>query len=302
MKYSEAFLSHKGKYSDKWSQYLDVYDQVLRGLGSPKSILEIGVQNGGSLEIWSELYPEAENIVGIDIDKRCAELAFNDQRIRVIIGDAKTDESFERIAKLEERFDLVVDDGSHTSEDIILNFMRYLPALNPGGLYLIEDLHASYWASFGGSLFGTESAVSYLKRMIDILNIQHWNQSFTQEEILSYLNFTPSENFKAATKQIAEIRFFDSIAVFRMASEFKSQHYQFRVNAGTQSMVNSEPRDLVGTKLTPPFEDRNNTNEHGPISSEEYLTLKRQVTSILESKSWRWTSVLRKLAAALNRT
>jgi len=43
-----------GKVSDKWDSYLPIYDRLF---GPRKDdaigLLEIGVQNGGSLEIWS---------------------------------------------------------------------------------------------------------------------------------------------------------------------------------------------------------------------------------------------------------
>lgn len=43
---------HIGKVSDKWESYIDVYDELFQEIyGSVESILEIGVQNGGSLEI-----------------------------------------------------------------------------------------------------------------------------------------------------------------------------------------------------------------------------------------------------------
>ena len=47
----DTYLSHDGKGSDKWSSYLDAYEDLLSdSRDSIESILEIGVQNGGSLE------------------------------------------------------------------------------------------------------------------------------------------------------------------------------------------------------------------------------------------------------------
>jgi hypothetical protein len=281
MKYSEAFHSHKGKYSDKWSQYLDVYDRVLRDLDKPRNILEIGVQNGGSLEIWDELYPDAQKIIGVDIDPRCADLVFESPKISVIIGDAKKTETSSQILDRATSFDLIIDDGSHTSEDIIENFITYLPTLNPGALYIIEDLHASYWDSFGGSLFGTETAVAYLKRIIDALNHNHWNQPFTKIDLFETREKKLTDDFLQASSRIDELRFFDSIAVIRMSGELQSAKRQIRVSSGDQVIVNSEPKDLIGTELVPLMENRDSAGTHGRINSDEYLQLKSKLEAML---------------------
>ena len=102
-----------GKVSDKWSSYLDFYDDRFFYLqDSQVSILEIGVQNGGSLETWAKYFWNAEKIVGIDVDPKCADLKFEDKRIKVIVGDSKT-------THIDSTFDIIIDDGSHQSDDII---------------------------------------------------------------------------------------------------------------------------------------------------------------------------------------
>lgn len=302
MKYSEAFSSHKGKYSDKWSQYLEVYDLVLKEVTSPKSILEIGVQNGGSLEVWGELYPNAEKIVGLDIDSRCHDLVFANPNVSVVVGDSKDLSTLRKVTDISSKFDIIVDDGSHTSEDIIVNLIRFLPALKPGGLYVIEDLHASYWQSFGGSLFGSETAVSYLKRLIDLLNMSYWNQNFTQEDLLTFQDWRLTPEFISAISQIVELRFFDSIAVIRLTDESERDRRQIRISAGEDALVYREPKKLVGSELLAPREIRDPNSEHGLIKSQDYLRQRAQIESILNSRSWRWTYILRKIVSPFNRT
>ena len=41
-------------------------------MDQPINLLEIGVRNGGSLELWAEYFNKAVNIVGCDIDEACA--------------------------------------------------------------------------------------------------------------------------------------------------------------------------------------------------------------------------------------
>ena len=50
-------------------------------------------------------------------------------------------------------FDLIIDDGSHTSGDIVKSFARYFRHLSHGGIFVAEDLHCSYWSNFEGGLY-----------------------------------------------------------------------------------------------------------------------------------------------------
>ena len=82
------YAQHIGKVSDKWSNYLASYDLKLSLLRNQKvRLLEIGVQNGGSLELWSKYFSNAESIIGCDKNKACLELEFDDQKIKFIVSD-----------------------------------------------------------------------------------------------------------------------------------------------------------------------------------------------------------------------
>ena len=68
----EIHIQKTGKVSDKWSSYLDYYDTVFFSRKNESiNLLEIGVQNGGSLETWAEYFKNAKNIIGCDIDEKC---------------------------------------------------------------------------------------------------------------------------------------------------------------------------------------------------------------------------------------
>jgi hypothetical protein len=84
------YAAHNGYVSDKWHTYLEVYSQVFRAYRDrPVRIMEIGVQNGGSLEIWRRYFPRAEIVVGCDINPKCADLTYDDPAIHVVTGDAR---------------------------------------------------------------------------------------------------------------------------------------------------------------------------------------------------------------------
>jgi len=126
-----------GKFSDKWESYLVHYDRLFTPFRNQSiSIAEIGVQNGGSLETWAEYFPKAQRIVGVDIDDRCAELRFDDPRIELHIQDGKVPVAGE--------YDIVIEDGSHTAEDIVAQFKAWFPLVKTGGIYICEDLHTMW--------------------------------------------------------------------------------------------------------------------------------------------------------------
>ncbi len=225
---TDVFMAHDGRVSDKWEQYLAIYDRELaqfRSASAPVRLLEIGVQNGGSLEVWSKFLPPGSSVVGMDIDPRCGELTFTGD-ITVLVGDAADPATLDRL--LGERvFDLIVDDGSHVSRDIIATFQALFPRLVPGGLFLIEDLHASYWASFGGGFRTQDAAIEWLKGLVDALHADYFEESVpaAARTALAALN-----------REIARVAFYDSVAVIEKLPAAKTVPYR-RVLSGTKADV-----------------------------------------------------------------
>ena len=171
----ELYKNHKGKTAWKWPIYLPEYDELFsRYRNREISLLEIGILNGGFLEILANYFYNAKNFVGCDIDEKCKSLIYDDPRISVVIGDAGEAATADIIKNISPVFDIVMDDGSHKSSDVIKCFIRYFDILNDGGIYIIEDLHASYWSDWGGGLYSPYSSMAFFKRLVDILNYEHW--------------------------------------------------------------------------------------------------------------------------------
>lgn len=148
------------KQYHKEKHFLEAYTKYFKDR-HPKRILEIGVQGGGSLELWRQYFPNAE-IVGVDIDEHCKE--HEGENIKVIIGDQTNIKFLETLGN----FDIIIDDGGHymTQQQISMNTLL-VNQLNPGGLYVIEDLHTSYWEQF---LDIRKTTISVLKDMVDDLH------------------------------------------------------------------------------------------------------------------------------------
>src|SRR5579862_5229882 len=78
----------------KYSNYFDIYDRFLESYrGRRPRLLEIGVQHGGSLEMWNRYFGGNVDIVGIDILPECEKFAA--ENVRIFIGD-QSDEDFLR--------------------------------------------------------------------------------------------------------------------------------------------------------------------------------------------------------------
>lgn len=226
MKLAELYNLHEGKVSDKWASYLEVYESKLaRFRDRPVVLLEVGIQNGGSLEIWCRYFPKAKLLVGIDINPNIGLLRYEDARIHLILGDATTETvaaELDRIAP--SGFDIIIDDGSHRSSDIVKTFGLLYPRLRSGGLYLTEDLHCSYWHEWEGGLHDPYSSISFFKRLIDVMNVEHWGlQKTSSQELQEFSDRFDVEFDDEMLANIYSIEFFNSLCVIeKRADQLKS--------------------------------------------------------------------------------
>lgn len=209
--------THTGKVSDKWSIYLNVYERILSDYKTlPISLLEIGVQNGGSLEIWGKYFPRANHITGCDINPKCADLRFDDARIKLVVGDANDEKTKHNLLDISSSFDIIIDDGSHTSADIIRTFALYFDHLNDGGVYIVEDLHCSYWQEFDGGLYHPYSSINFFKHLVDILNYKHWGIDAPRNIVLEDFYRQYGETYHALDlAHIHSIEFINSMCVIK---------------------------------------------------------------------------------------
>ena len=63
-----------------------------------------------------------------------------------------------------------IDDGGHTMGQQIATFEEMYPKVNENGVFLIEDLHTSYWQSYGGGYRKPGTFMEYAKALTDQLN------------------------------------------------------------------------------------------------------------------------------------
>lgn len=232
------YQEHQGKVSDKWNLYLDVYDRVLAPWRElPVTLVEVGVQNGGSLQIWPRYFVNGAAFIGCDIDTKCAALVYDDARVSVVVGNINSDAGSRAILSRAQSWDIFIDDGSHTSYDIIISFCNYFQFLKPGGLYIIEDLHCSYWASYGGGIVCATSSMSFFKLLCDILNHEHWKTQITVESLLATFFAGPKQPNFSFFSDIFSITFLNSMCIIEKRHEHQSRNLGERIIAGNEALV-----------------------------------------------------------------
>ena len=124
---------------------LEVYAELLVELRDrPVSLLEIGVDQGGSLFLWAQFFHHPNTrIFGIDLKLPNCRFPNNVQTAVCDQNDAKTLSS---IAEARGPFDIVIDDGSHFAVETRTCFRTLFPTgLKVGGWYIIEDWAVGYW-------------------------------------------------------------------------------------------------------------------------------------------------------------
>jgi hypothetical protein len=151
--------------------------------------------------MWRDYFGPEAIIFGVDIDPESAQQGVTEGHIRI---GSQTDESFMRSVIGEMGgIDIVIDDGSHRSEDVIQTLRATWPILADGGLYFIEDLHTSYWPAWGGGFLRRTSSVEALKTLIDTLH-----QPYFQSE-------ADTRNLGIHRDSLESVTFYDSLAVLR---------------------------------------------------------------------------------------
>ncbi len=214
-----AYAQERGqKVSTKWDSYLEVYEDAFRPFKQQAvDLLEIGVQNGGSLEIWSRYFPRARTLTGCDINPRCGGLQYADPRVQVIVGNANEQATFQKIAQRSPAFDIIVDDGSHRTNDVISSFLTYFPLLKPGGIFIAEDMHCAYWEEYGGGVLNDRSCAAFFRRLMDTVNSDHFREADNGSLFQAWLPRAQTNAFLAANP-ILSVTAHDSMYLVRKAS------------------------------------------------------------------------------------
>ena len=196
------FYAHKGRLIHKWTHYFEIYEAHLSQYrNTTVRMLEIGVSQGGSLELWRAYLGSKATIFGVDIDEQCAGRVDAPNQVR--IGSQDDPEFLKRVVAEMGGVDIVLDDGSHVAEHQIASYNALFPLLREGGLYMIEDLHTSYWRSFSGGYRRQGAGIEFIKDIVD--DMHGWYHTHSAR--------TPSKD------QVGAVHMYDSIAVIEKRAQ-----------------------------------------------------------------------------------
>ena len=138
--------------------YIDVYEKYFEQIKNKKlNILEIGISEGLSIKVWSEYFLNS-NIAALDIVSTNLKV----KNVEFFCGDQSDEKILQSIINKFKYFDIIIDDGSHISKDLIKSFNFLFEHLSEGGLYMIEDLHYSYYPRYGGSRINLKKKIHHL--------------------------------------------------------------------------------------------------------------------------------------------
>jgi len=167
----EIFTNNEGVVVHKWHHYIPLYDRYFSAFrGRQVRFLEIGVGEGGSLQMWRKYFGDDAIIFGIDIKPTCQKL--NGLAGQVRIGSQADRGFLESVIQEMGGVDIVLDDGSHRTEHISTTLQSLFPHVRHGGLYMIEDLHTAYWTAWGGGYRAKGNFFGFVMDLVD--DMHHW--------------------------------------------------------------------------------------------------------------------------------
>ena len=125
--------------------------------------------------MWRRYFGKQAKIFGIDIDRECKQ--FDGISGVVRIGSQTDREFLEKVVdEMGGEVDIVLDDGSHNMNDIKATLETLFPRLSRNGVYMIEDLHTSYWKKFGGGYLARRNFFNHVRSLID--DLHRWYHTF----------------------------------------------------------------------------------------------------------------------------
>ncbi len=218
------FNENTGSLIHKWKHYFEIYDRHFsRFRGTDVHIVEFGVSQGGSLQMWKQYFGPKAKIFGIDINEHCKKL--EEEQIEMFIGDQEDRTFLKSLAAKIPRIDILIDDGGHTMAQQINTYEELFSYIDKNGVYLCEDLHTSYWPEWGGGYKKPGTFIEYSKDFIDYINAWH----SVQESKLSVTELT---------KSIHSLHYYDSILVIEKRPVEQPVH----LKTGTRTVPDYQPK------------------------------------------------------------
>ena len=203
MKNIKKFFKSSPKYSIKWSNYFEIYQNLFKKFLNKKIILvEVGIGNGGSLFMWRNFFGKHAKIIGIELNPEAKKL--EKKGFKIFNGDQSNPDFWKNFYKKIGKIDILIDDGGHTNLQQITTLMESINHIKPGGIIVIEDTHTSFMKNKGFKNPSKYSFINFTSTLIEVIHRR--NPNLNKE-----LNFI--------SKKINSIEYYDSITVINIAKK-----------------------------------------------------------------------------------
>lgn len=171
--------------------FTDIYYDYFKEFTNP-AILEIGVYNGASIEMYNEFFEQRCSIIGVDNGEQ---LNYKPVYLntKIVIADQSRPQQLAEIVN--GQYDIIIDDGSHFIEHQINCYEALKGMVNKGGVYIIEDLHCCYHPFYNPNK--VKNTIEYLQELK--LNLPNY---LTSVDIYSDVPLTQATNTSHITSVI----------------------------------------------------------------------------------------------------
>tara|TARA_B100000902_G_scaffold325201_1_gene319711 strand:+ start:42 stop:863 length:822 start_codon:yes stop_codon:yes gene_type:complete len=202
---NKIFKSFKSspKYSIKWSNYFEIYENILKKYINKKvTLVEIGVGNGGSLFMWKKFLGKKAKIIGVELNPEAKKL--EKHGFKIFIGDQSDPNFWKSFYKKVKNVDILIDDGGHTNLQQITSFMESFNYINDNGMIVVEDTHTSYMNYKGFKNPSKNSFINFSTHIIE--NIHRRNPMLKRK-------------MNQISQKIYSIEYYDSIVVINLRNK-----------------------------------------------------------------------------------
>ncbi len=183
----KEFLVGKHNRSFKWLHYFEIYNRYFnKYIDQEVTIMEIGVNKGGSLQLWKRVLGPKARIIGVDISPSCKQL--EEEQIEIYIGNQEDRNFWRKIKQEIPKLDILIDDGGHYMNQQIVTFEEMFSHIKADGVYICEDTFTSYNKDkYQSGYKNPNTYIEYSKNFIDYLHA--W---FSMDEDLQVNEYTRS--------------------------------------------------------------------------------------------------------------
>lgn len=213
-----------------YDRFYPMFLETFRGLSG--SMLEIGVQDGNSVKLWLEYFP-LFHVFGLDIKAE-----ENGERFTITKCDqSDQNQIMKQVDRLKgETLYFINDDGSHIPEHQLITFNFFFrDLLQPGGVYIIEDVETSYWVRDDCYGYPTRygyrhprSVLEMFKQLVDDVNWHTLNEDDRRKQDAALSPYF----FKETRSMIQSIHFVQNCVVIVKKTDedhaYTNREYRYR--------------------------------------------------------------------------